>query len=467
MAVIESKGNGFSLFNGVKLPNIDSVWTDKETFPYAIVYTITIPTEPVTYSSIFVCMSVPCIYDGTSVKSSETALRGLYRLQDGVWTFLSEGVSSVMIPIDNTTFWSNHDILNTTDNSVHLAASEPIPLDGMNVIEWDGNTEGLALLSGTTKVYHVSSATNIDMNRPAALVRTHNTTGDLIVPSGVWNNQGNGHYNYSNAQYIPEANDVYSIVGVYFPIMTTYYTSLFAYYPIEEVSGDKTTISFNNKEYSIDTAALSPATSALKSHLSTVMSGAGAVINLGGTAYNVDSAKLTAITNEFVAHLGTIAGDGYKVVIGGVEYGVDSSKVAGAIAELETAFGGSQSDSGDSGKVLTFNGDATGKHASNFNATKPHDYIHISDRVFDFASITKIVAMCDGTEIECESTELEFWKLCDDANFPYEANICVDDFVLAGIRVYDKDMDDHNAKKGVYVAYDPRMAYWVSRIELV
>jgi hypothetical protein len=33
--------------------------------------------------------------------------------------------------------WSNHDILNA-DGSVYFAASDPIPLDGMNVIEWDG-----------------------------------------------------------------------------------------------------------------------------------------------------------------------------------------------------------------------------------------------------------------------------------------------------------------------------------------
>ena len=104
----------------------------------------------------------------------------------------------------------------------------------------------------------------------------------------------------------------------------------------------KTNIIFNNKNYSIDDASLSAATAALKSHFSTVMNGTGAVINLGGTAYNVDSAKLSAATNAFVQHLGTIAGNGYKVVINGVEYSIDAAKVADAIAQLGATWEGTQ-----------------------------------------------------------------------------------------------------------------------------
>jgi hypothetical protein len=102
----------------------------------------------------------------------------------------------------------------------------------------------------------------------------------------------------------------------------------------------KTNISFNNKNYQIDEASLSTATAALKSHLSTVMNGTGAVINLGGVAYSIDAAKLSATTNAFVQHLGTIAGSGHKVMIDGVEYGIDSTKLTSAISDIEAVLAG-------------------------------------------------------------------------------------------------------------------------------
>lgn len=101
----------------------------------------------------------------------------------------------------------------------------------------------------------------------------------------------------------------------------------------------KTNINFNNSTYQIDDSALSPATSALRNHLSTTMSGTGATINLNGASYNVDSAKLSAATNDFTSHLGTIAGNGATVMVNGVEYGIDSTKLQGAISSLETALG--------------------------------------------------------------------------------------------------------------------------------
>jgi hypothetical protein len=110
----------------------------------------------------------------------------------------------------------------------------------------------------------------------------------------------------------------------------------------------KTNIIFNDKKYYIDETSLSTATAELKSHLSTVMNGSGAVINLGGISYNVDSTKLTAAKNDFVSHLGTISGNGSKVVVGGVEYGIDSAKVSSALGDLETVLGGLHSEEGGS-----------------------------------------------------------------------------------------------------------------------
>ena len=49
----------------------------------------------------------------------------------------------------------------------------------------------------------------------------------------------------------------------------------------------KIDILFNNKNYNIDETFLATATTALKSYLSTIVSGTGTTINFDGTFYNV------------------------------------------------------------------------------------------------------------------------------------------------------------------------------------
>lgn len=135
----------------------------------------------------------------------------------------------------------------------------------------------------------------------------------------------------------------------------------------------KFNIPFNNKDYSVDETLLSPAADSLKNHLSTVMNGTGATINFGGTSYNVDSAKLLAATNDFISHLGTVAGNGYKVIVNGTEYSVGSDKVAGAVSELEVVLGnlhngqsGGGSDNGGSDVTINL---AAGLYQTGSNYT--------------------------------------------------------------------------------------------------
>jgi hypothetical protein len=97
-------------------------------------------------------------------------------------------------------------------------------------------------------------------------------------------------------------------------------------------------INFNNTEYSINESSLTPTMNELKSHLSTVMNGMGAVVNFDETDYNIDSVKLSAAKDDLISHLGTIIGSGSKIIVDGVEHSVDSTKIAEALSELETAF---------------------------------------------------------------------------------------------------------------------------------
>jgi hypothetical protein len=113
-------------------------------------------------------------------------------------------------------------------------------------------------------------------------------------------------------------------------------------------------IYFGGKNYSIDESLFDAATARLRTHLSTVMNGSGAVINLGGLAYDIDSIKLTNATNDFVTHIGTIAGSGCRIVINGIEYFVDSNRINDAIANIHGALG--DMSSGDDDDQLEENG---------------------------------------------------------------------------------------------------------------
>lgn len=169
--VTESKGDGYALYNGVKLPNIDIVWTDKETYPYAFIANLDM-TEYIenlvcyflaqTTTTIVAINGYPSYGESGQViffvfcptQENADAFAESYGVtpEVGKWSFVENRNYN---PEENigvgVELWTNHDILNT-DNSVYLAASDPIPLDGMNVIEWDGVTEGLENLMSTYKV---------------------------------------------------------------------------------------------------------------------------------------------------------------------------------------------------------------------------------------------------------------------------------------------------------------------------
>lgn len=71
----------------------------------------------------------------------------------------------------------------------------------------------------------------------------------------------------------------------------------------------KIKIPFNGTSFNIEESTLSEAKSILQSHLSSNMTGSGAVIKLGGVSYNIDSSKLNAAGDIFEAYLDEVSGD--------------------------------------------------------------------------------------------------------------------------------------------------------------
>lgn len=120
-------------------------------------------------------------------------------------------------------------------NGVKVLASEvpegdeSISLDGMIVIEWDGDTTGLNM--PVNYWYHLADITNIDINKECVNARM---TGVGLTYSNQLLNKNDLYYGLSTARVVLEANETYPYVGLYGQKRGASSFVLFAYYPIEE-----------------------------------------------------------------------------------------------------------------------------------------------------------------------------------------------------------------------------------------
>jgi hypothetical protein len=223
MAVKETKGDGYALYNGVKLPKLPE-W-DKEKYPYAMtnrdvennIYTLSVYTG-----------RMAVVNDEVAAESTGTYGIDWSLSEDGAWVDPVEYKVRGAYPLtDYPIIWTNTDIINTADNSVYLSASDPIPLDGMNVIEWDGDTTGLESLS--SQCYFVSYNTDLDTTRNVVCTRSYDVTSFELMSEddGYW---ALGRYVY----YSATSTDDYYLSGIEFRKNSNYHVNLFAYHPIEE-----------------------------------------------------------------------------------------------------------------------------------------------------------------------------------------------------------------------------------------
>ena len=137
------------LYNGVELPDINEVWTDKETYPYACLSVVDAAkiAEPQYAGCLYgelhltsdrfirssLSFSVEPCYCARWVIATG-ALASDSGVPDGQWVLDYEEYDEYGFTIDDYSLeggntWSNHDILNT-DGTTYLAASDPIPVGG-------------------------------------------------------------------------------------------------------------------------------------------------------------------------------------------------------------------------------------------------------------------------------------------------------------------------------------------------
>lgn len=122
------------LYNGVELPALPEY--DATRYRYSFIYL----RNNGVYHFFALTSNIEYSPDGTDGNDIVTVDAGTwvqYRLYDlsGEWTFFSENnqyatLTTCDIEAGDKLIWSSHDIIDTTDNSLYLAASDPIPVGG-------------------------------------------------------------------------------------------------------------------------------------------------------------------------------------------------------------------------------------------------------------------------------------------------------------------------------------------------
>lgn len=240
-----TSGDGFALYNGVKLPNVDSVWTDKETYPYAVISMVDMGSivegsyqyglallksisyfeEPQIYTDdVYLAYLLTNSPELQTILAAYGANAGL--LSDG-WISGNQGeINSGALGVTANS-WANHDILNP-DGSTYLAASDPIPLNGMTVIEWNGGTAGLT--NSGTGLYKITDDV-FASNQVIGGVFVQNVSSKLTaIP--ITTAKVSAHENGISIDgkiYTSPANTLMPEAGTYFVKLVSDYVSLFAY----------------------------------------------------------------------------------------------------------------------------------------------------------------------------------------------------------------------------------------------
>ena len=160
------------LYNGVELADINEVWTDKTTYPYAIVeWTETEYCNGAKLCQLVVLSKAGAVSNGFYTVDGDYGrmIWNLYETQEladmhtsfdgqphtaGVWEFSSERTSGGE-GVHGSPDWANHDVFNA-DGSLYLAGSEPINGDEKYII-LAGTLAAIGLairkLKGNNKLY--------------------------------------------------------------------------------------------------------------------------------------------------------------------------------------------------------------------------------------------------------------------------------------------------------------------------
>lgn len=143
------KDTGTVSYNGVELPDIESVWTDKETYPYAILY-------PILPSYYLALTKFPYVWTNKWFKTSGAGFKKcLYNPNAGMtdWEVNNtDDTSLYTIANPEKVFWSNVDLIK--DDVIYFAASNPV--GPFNITRYDPITTEFKAKGWRRLSYHTT-----------------------------------------------------------------------------------------------------------------------------------------------------------------------------------------------------------------------------------------------------------------------------------------------------------------------
>lgn len=246
--VTESDGDGYSLYGGVKLPDVSDVWTDKLSNPFAWIYV----NDDIYYftfgnSDVYISDNDNRAYSRSGGQFETYSYNSYTNVWNYVRSYTGRATWEVRFIDDykplyvSDIIWSNFDISNKDNSTIRFDAVDSIPLDGYNIIEWDGD------ISGLTEV--VDGYFNLAPYQYASHAYAVFNSGVLTVQSGyfddspVWGLTSLNISGLTNGTPLVFANNGESYNGLVFDgiaarNVSDSYTSLVAYRPVESPPGE-------------------------------------------------------------------------------------------------------------------------------------------------------------------------------------------------------------------------------------
>lgn len=158
-AAAATEGN--YLYNGVEFPDINTVWTDKTTYPYAFIY----------YDGVYTNLNLTTVrpeysyYNGSIGFYSFNCYYLRYTLGVDCWEYLAGGGSyeAVGCAEENIKefYWSNCDIL-SADGSVYFAGSQPVRFGDPSIPVLTTSFDGQVINIDAGSLNFYISATNVN-----------------------------------------------------------------------------------------------------------------------------------------------------------------------------------------------------------------------------------------------------------------------------------------------------------------
>ena len=171
------KGSGKMLYNGVELPDIESVYTPElqKSHPYAYMY---LDKDTSAYTLVVNVVQIFYTPDSLFGKCVQFNWYLRYRLNGSAWEFVEKD-GPVLLSITNIDGfeWTNADIVVYADNTLYLAASDPVPVEDT-----------------FTKGYHVGAELRRKRVLPVAYLYNGVRLPDI---NSVWTDELKAEYPYA------------------------------------------------------------------------------------------------------------------------------------------------------------------------------------------------------------------------------------------------------------------------------